>query len=181
MGRHESTLAEKYLPKWMRDALREMQLRREQVESSWDDLVFSYDPQVQTRLAEAMGFRRGMETVFGLMAVCLAVGGGGIFFFKRWLGRRQHVSPVENLYATFCRRMAQRGLPRASWEGPLAYTGRVAEAFPDDKEALEEVGEIVARARYGPAREEAVMPEKLKSLLNALSASQAASGSAEDR
>ena len=165
---------EKYLPKWLRDGLREFQLRREQVEAGWDDLVFSYDPQVQARLAEALGFRGSLQTVFGLAAMCVVVAAAFYFGFRQWVGRRRFGSPVESLYATFCRRMAQRGLPRASWEGPLAYTERVAEAFPEDKDALENVGLIVARARYGPAPADAATPEKLKALLNELSASQAA-------
>jgi hypothetical protein len=70
--------------------------------------------------------------------------------------------------------MARRGIPRAAWEGPLAYTERVAEAFPDDKPVIQRVGALVARARYGPTPLDPATPDHLKSLLTLISASQAA-------
>ena len=156
-----------------------MQLRREQVEAGWDDIVFSYDPEVQARLASAIGF--GSETILGLLVLCLLAFGSALFCFQKWMERKQPLSPVESLYEKFCRTMAQRGIPRASWEGPLAYTGRVAEAFPDDKDALESVGNIVAQARYGRTPGDPSTPVKLKSTLKILSASQAAASSQQRR
>jgi hypothetical protein len=97
------------------------------------------------------------------------------------MARAPPASPVENLYAAFCRNMARRGIPRAAWEGPLAYTERVAEAFPDDKPALQRVGSIVAHARYGPAPADPAAPDDLKSLLTLVTASHAASSSRDRR
>jgi protein-glutamine gamma-glutamyltransferase len=174
---HKPTFADQYLPAWAQNALKEMQLRREQVEANWDDLVFSYDPEAQIRLAQALGF--GEKAPFGLLMLCLVICVALFMGFRTWMARRPHASPVENLYAAFCRHMAQRGIPRASWEGPLAYTDRVAEAFPDDKATLQRVGSIVAHARYGPAPPDPAMPDDLKSLLTLLTASQAASTSRE--
>ncbi len=57
----------------------------------------------------------------------------------------------------------------------------MAEAFPDDKLALQRIGFIVAVARYGPAPVDPAMPEHLKSLLTILTASQAAATSRERR
>jgi hypothetical protein len=70
--------------------------------------------------------------------------------------------------------MARRGIPRSTWEGPLAYTERVAESFPDDKLAIQRFGFIVANARYGPTPVEPGAPQHLKSLLTLITASQAA-------
>jgi len=88
---------------------------------------------------------------------------------------------VETLYALFCRNMARRGIPRAAWEGPLAYTERVAEAFPDDKPSIQRVGSIVSRARYGPAPVDPSTPDALQSLLNKITVSNAAATSRERR
>jgi hypothetical protein len=170
---------DRYLPPWLRTAVKETQLRREEVEADWDDLVFSYDPEVQIRLAQALGF--GEKTTLGLLAVLVLLGGAWLLGFRYWVGRKAPVTPVESLYATFCRNMAQRGIPRASWEGPLAYTERVAEAFPDDEATLRWVGDLVARARYGSEPLDAATPEKLRSLLAVLSASQAAAISKEQK
>jgi len=63
------------------------------------------------------------------------------------------------------------------WEGPLAYTGRVAEAFPEKHEAIRTIGSIVAHSRYGPAPFAPTTPSELKSLLLLITAQQAASSS----
>jgi hypothetical protein len=75
--------------------------------------------------------------------------------------------------------MAQCGAPRAAWEGPLGYTERLAEAFPEKKEAIDGVGRIVARARYGPSPPDSTAPQELQALLTLIAASQAASSSRE--
>jgi transglutaminase-like putative cysteine protease len=178
VNHHDLSLAETYLPVWLRDSLKEMQLRREQMETGWDNLVLSYDPETQFRLAQALGF--GGKAQVSLLLVCVAAGGICLLLFRKWLFRKSPVSPVENLYAAFCRTMARRGIPRAAWEGPLAYTERVAEAFPDDRPAIERVGSIVAHFRYGPARADASHHD-LKSLLTLITASQAATASRDRR
>jgi len=175
---HQPTFSETYLPPWLSHSIDEIQLRREQMEADWDDLVFSYDPTSQDRLAEALGFGRNPTFLLGLacvvsMALCA-------IFFRQWMKRKPPLSPVENLYATFCQNMAQRGIPRALWEGPLAYTGRVAEAFPEKEEAIRNVGSIVAHSRYGPTPAESASPAELKSLLLLITASQAASSSRDN-
>lgn len=173
------TFAETYLPAWARRSLQEVQLRREQIETDWDDWVLSYDPTAQSRLAQALGF--GDKPAFALVMTCLIAVALCAIVFHYAMKRRVPVSPVENLYAAFCRNMAQRGIPRATWEGPLAYTGRVAEAFPEKEKAIRNVGTIVARARYGPAPVDPATPAELKSLLLLITASQAASSSRDKK
>jgi protein-glutamine gamma-glutamyltransferase len=175
--RHQPTFSEAYLPTWVRDGLMELQLRREEVETNWDNLVFSYDPEVQSRLAESLGF--GEQAQVELLLVCLVAGGICLIVFQKWMARKPSVSPVENLYAAFCRNMARRGIPRTAWEGPLAYTERVAEAFPDDKPAIQRIGTLVAHARYGPPPPDPATSDHLKSLFTLISASQAAAASRE--
>jgi transglutaminase-like putative cysteine protease len=173
------SFAEAHLPAWMNQGMKEVRLRRQEIEINWDNLVLSYDTGTQGRLAQALGF--GDKFQVGLLLSCLSVGAACIFMFRRWITRKPAVSPVENLYAAFCRNMARRGVPRAAWEGPLAYTERVAEAFPDDKPAIHRVGSIVARARYGPAPVDPSTPDALQSVLNHLTASNAATSSRERR
>jgi len=172
VAQHQLTFSEAYLPAWVRDSLKEAQFRREQVETDWDNLVFSYDSETQNRLTQALGL--GQKAPFELLLVCLVTGGICFIVFKKWMARKPPLSPVETLYASFCRHMAQRGIPRAAWEGPLAYTERVAEAFPDDKLSIQRVGRLVAHARYGPAPADPAAPHDLKFLLTLITASHAA-------
>ena len=159
----------------MHRTLTEIQLRREQLEAQWDDLVFSYDPNTQSRLAEMLGFGRNSTFMLGLG--CVLTMALFTLIAQRWLRRKPPLTPIEHLYAAFCRNMAQRGIPRATWEGPLAYTGRVAESFPEKNGAIREIGSIVARSRYGPAPVNPDAPAELRKLLLLLTAQQAASSS----
>jgi len=175
VAHHQLTFSEKYLPTWVKNSLKEMQLRREQVETGWDNVVLSYDPEAQTRLANALGF--GRKAPYALLVICTAATAICLVIFQRWTTRKSPISPVEGIYAAFCRKMTQRGVPRATWEGPLAYTDRVAEAFPDDELAIRRVGSIVAQARYGPLPVDSATPHHLQSLLTLITASQAAATS----
>ena len=165
------------MPGWMRSSMLEFQLRRQQVEADWDDWVFSYSPETQTRLVQALGFRQ--ETRSTLLLACLLAVGICVIILRKLMRQKQATSPVEDLYGAFCRNMAQRGVPRAIWEGPLAYTERVAEAFPEKKKAINDVGAIVAHSRYGPSSIKAAAPKQLKTLLTLITATQAASSSRE--
>jgi hypothetical protein len=149
-----------------------MRLRREQMETGWDNVVLSYDTDTQFRLAELLGF--GVNPKFKLLLVCIGAAAVCALACWRWLARKPAISPVEFLYAAFCRTMARRGIPRAAWEGPLAYTERVAEAFPDETPALHDIGALVARARYGPAPVGVDTTAQLENALARITAAQAA-------
>ena len=167
----EPTFADSYLPAWVNSSLHEAQLRREQMEMAWDNVVLSYDTDSQFRLAQVLGM--GVNPMMKLGMVCLGAAAVCGVALWRWLAHQPRIAPVEFLYAAFCRNMARRGVPRATWEGPLAYTERVAEAFPDDTPALRSVGAIVARTRYGHSPDMKAI-ERLESALARISASQVA-------
>jgi transglutaminase-like putative cysteine protease len=165
------------LPSWMRQGLRDLQMRRQEMEAQWDDWVFSYDPDTQERLAQALGF--GRQAWLVLLVGCLLVAGLGGAAMAFLLSRKKKMPPVEHFYARFCRRMAQRGQPREPWEGPLAYTGRLAESFPAQQRPLGDAGWIVAHYRYGTGEQEPPAPRELESLLGLLASSDRASSSRE--
>jgi hypothetical protein len=179
VAHHRVTLVSSaYLPNWLRRGMLEVELRRQEVEADWNDWVFSYDPQAQSRLAQFLGLRGEARYVLaGSCILALAVSALVMGFAMR---RRESVPPVENFYCKFCRSMAQRGLPRETWEGPLAYTGRVAEVYPDQRRAIEEAGQIVASSRYAPSPT-SPSREELKSLLLLITAGPTKSPRAYDR
>jgi hypothetical protein len=174
------TFVDQCMPTWAKSAMHEIILRREEIEVNWDNVVLSYNSEAQTRLAQALGF--GNERIgIGLFLLCAGAGVSSFLVLRRWIRRKVVITPVENLYAVFCRSMARRGLPRALWEGPLAYTERVAEAFPNDKPAIHRVGSLVARARYGATPPDAYTVEQLQTALTTITASNAAASSRNAR
>jgi transglutaminase-like putative cysteine protease len=169
---HRASFIDAYLPDWTKEAMREIRMRRDAVEGNWDNLVFSYDPDSQNRLAQALGFKK--NDYIALTIGCLVASVICVLVFRAWVLRQSKVTPVESLYALFCRSMARRGIPRAIWEGPLAYTQRLSEAFPDESPAIVRIGSIVSRARYGAALVDSTTPHELSAILKLLTASQAA-------
>jgi transglutaminase-like putative cysteine protease len=164
-NRRITLLSGNSLPPWLRHGLRDVAMRREEMEAQWDNWVFSYDPDTQDRLAQALGFRR--EGWLVLLVGCVTVAGAGGALAAYLLSRKKALSPVEAFYERFCRRMAQRGAPRETWEGPLAYTERLAETFPQHKRRLETAGSIVAEYRYAPGEKRP--PGNLRALLRDVS------------
>ena len=153
------------LPPWLRHGIRDMQLRRQEMEAQWDDWVFSYDPETQDRMARALGL--GMRSRWVLLASCLFVislGGAAVGWV---LARKKPLPPIERFYARLCRLMAQRGAARDPWEGPIAYTERLAGRFPEQREPIEEAGWLVAEYRYGTSGK--ATPAHLDALLAAAS------------
>jgi transglutaminase-like putative cysteine protease len=173
--RRITLLSASSLPPWLQQSLRELGLRRDEMEAQWDDWVFSYDPGTQDRLAQALGL--GRQAWLVLLVGCVAVaglGGAAIAFF---LARKKPLPPVEKFYARFCQAMARRGRPREPWEGPLAYTQRLAETFPDERAPIHDAGWLVTRTRYGPGHDAPPTREELDSLLGLIASSDRASSS----
>ena len=97
------------------------------------------------------------------LGICVLVrprAGGALvaFFFARQQGAvaRGSISTLG-----FCRRMAQRGVAARDWEGPLAYTDRVADHSPSRRSRSKEPARIVAEHRYAPGDSK---PRRLKDL-----------------
>jgi hypothetical protein len=57
---------------------------------------------------------------------------------------------VERAWATFCKRLARAGAPRAPYEGPLDYGRRAADQLTPQSTAIQAIAEVYARLRYGP-------------------------------
>jgi hypothetical protein len=153
------------MPTWLRRALVEAQLRRQELEADWDDWVFSYDTETQGKLAQALGFGGVSDYALGLSSILALVLCGVLLAWM--VTRRTALTPVESFYAKFCRDLARLGLERAAWEGPLSFTQRAAEAFPEQRTAIQRAGQIVIDARYAPAAPAVALAE-MKSLLSAI-------------
>ena len=67
-----------------------------------------------------------------------------------WLGyRRNQRERAAALWGDVCTRLARAGLPRQPYEGPLAFSSRASERWPDYAIAFHAIGESYAKLRYG--------------------------------
>jgi hypothetical protein len=65
--------------------------------------------------------------------------------------RRKRRERAMTLWRDACRRLARAGLPRLSYEGPLAFSDRASRRWPQFEIALRAIGESFATLRYGAA------------------------------
>ena len=128
------------------------------IDHAWDSWVLAYDPENQGRLLQWLGRVdwRALAAWAGLgLGLCAAAAAA-------WLlpKRRSGADPAKRLYEQFLEKLAQRGLPRHSGEGVLAFAERAALAAPDLAEPITRATRLYLRIRY--EREHA--PDDLKTL-----------------
>ena len=89
---------------------------------------------------------QGIFSLF-LISVMASAWIGGLLGWLAWRRRRQ--DRARALWDRACARLARAGLPRAAYEGPLAYAERAAARWPQCAKALDVIGHSYAELRYG--------------------------------
>ena len=84
-------------------------------------------------------------------AVAAGVVGWAIAVLLAFALRRKRRERAIALWESVCRRLARAGLPRLSYEGPLAFSERAALRWPQFDIAFRAIGESFAALRYGTA------------------------------
>jgi transglutaminase-like putative cysteine protease len=143
--------ADESLPTLLRaDAqwLRSLRFRLEAWSNLWDQWVLGYNQQRQHELLQRLGMR---EADWRHMTVVLSLVCGALMLVLAGWAMRQHLAqdPVQRAWARLSRKLARAGLPRAAWEGPLAYADRVAAARPRLAEQVRAIAEDYGTLRYG--------------------------------
>ena len=71
--------------------------------------------------------------------------------FAWFAARRKRQERALTLWNDVCRRLARAGLPRLTYEGPLAFAERAAARWPQFEIAFRAIGDSFAALRYGKA------------------------------
>ncbi|MGV3742336.1 MAG: transglutaminase TgpA family protein [Burkholderiaceae bacterium] len=159
---------------WL-SGLRSMRHNWDALNNAWNQWVLDYSLAKQQSLLQSLGFANADWRTLAL----LLSGFGSLVLILTALPlvrNRVRIAPADALYAAFCKRMAQRGFPRAPHEGPRAYRARLADAGPDmpvpQRTAAARFLEVYEAARYAPAPKQsgkahqASLIAQLKSLLS---------------
>ncbi|HJW54286.1 MAG TPA: DUF3488 and transglutaminase-like domain-containing protein [Burkholderiaceae bacterium] len=138
----------------------------------WNQSVLNYSPEKQRELLQLLGFKEpDWRILTGLM---LATGSLVMAAIAAILIRnRQTSDPVAAVYATLCKNMARKGVPRALHEGPRAYCARLtaidSPLAPQTRDAVERFLQLYEAVQYdvadGSSSPDAL--SQLKSLLTA--------------
>jgi transglutaminase-like putative cysteine protease len=133
--------------------------------NGWNQWVLNYTPERQRGVLARLQERLFDWHTAAALAVLLA----GLVF-AQVLHRRRRLHPVDALYSTLCKRLAQLGLPRAADEGPHAFAARVAASrlAPQRQAAATEFLHRYSAFRYARHAQDANLVPILKRLLSQL-------------
>lgn len=142
--------------------LRHVRSQWEALAHRWNVWVLAYNPERQRSLMLSLGMRgadwRDMTatlfTVLGLLTLGLLA----------WsLRRLARPDPVQKAWRAFCRKLAARGIERASHEGPRDYSARAARGLPGSRRAILRIASLYIALRYGqrPSRAGAARLKRL--------------------
>lgn len=119
------------------------------VNNGWDQWVLAYGPELQERFFTRIGLHYGD---WGELALVLLVLIGALLasvsLVLWWRHRPPPGSGVTRAYARFCHKLARRGLPRASHEGPLDYAQRIRGLRPDLAAQIDAITSLYVELRY---------------------------------
>jgi transglutaminase-like putative cysteine protease len=156
------------------EGIRSLRQNWDALNNAWNQWVLDYSFAKQQSLLQSLGFA---NADWRLLAALLS-GIGSLVLLLTGLPlvrNRIKTAPIDALYASLCKRMAQRGFARAAHEGPRAYRLRLAQAATDlpepQKSAVLRFLELYEAARYAPTPAQAgkashaALIAQLKSLL----------------
>lgn len=137
--------------------------------NGWNQWVLNYTPEKQKKFVEWMGFeyvdwRRMIALMFTFAIAAIAI------VMLPLIVQQKRRDPLTVVYERLCQRMARKGLPKLTHEGPRAYCERLCASdsplTPKQKSALAHFLKLYETVRYGATNETpASALAKLKSLL----------------
>jgi protein-glutamine gamma-glutamyltransferase len=128
--------------------LKDMQWLFDGLNHAWRRNLIGFDRGRQHELLRAVNLDPGeLWQVASLAALAAALWMGIVLV---WLGyRRNQRERAAALWSDVCTRLAQAGLPREQHEGPIAFSTRASERWPDYAIAFHAIGESYAKLKYG--------------------------------
>ena len=116
--------------------------------NQWNQWVLGYGPKRQVQLLSELGIGqidwRGMT--LGLVASITTI----LFSVALWLFWRpkSSIDPIRAAYDQFCRRLARRGIARATFEGPIEFARRASVRYPARADEIDDITNQYIRLRY---------------------------------
>jgi transglutaminase-like putative cysteine protease len=148
--------------------IKSLRLKWDAVNYQWQRGVVGFNIERQRDLLREFGFEGVRPWQIVAVFACAVLIWGVLLLGAAQL-RRSGVDAEVALWNALCRRLARAGLARAPEEGPLAYTRRAGERWPQWASTLARIGERYAELHYGPSdpkREQ--MLKELKTRVKAL-------------
>ena len=131
--------------------LKDLQLAIDAFNHQWHRNVIQFNRDRQRALWREWNLDQFEPWQVAIVASCaLLAWAGGVFAW--FAARRKREERALSLWNDVCRRLSRAGLPRLTYEGPIAFAGRAASRWPQFDIAFRAIGESFAALRYGSER-----------------------------
>jgi len=128
--------------------LNKLQLRWDAMNYNWKRFVVDFDNKSQTSFWQKLGISKPDPWhIVSLIMACCAL--WSWFVLRSSFGAKLKEKPENQLWQSYCRKLAKAGLPRSRSEGPLDYQQRVRQKWPDHASALNEISKKLMLLRFG--------------------------------
>lgn len=129
--------------------IRQLRFYWDAIDNGWKQWVIGYDTKQQTELLKKLFDQELSLTNLALMML-------GIFFtvsliialFILQPFRKTESDPVQLLYHRFCDKLGRHGVIRNTYEGPMDYSQRAAQQFPDQGPIIRQIVHLYINQRY---------------------------------
>jgi transglutaminase-like putative cysteine protease len=131
--------------------LKDLQLAIDAFNHQWHRNVVQFNRDRQRALWREWKLDQFEPWQVAVVASCaLLAWAGGVFAW--FAARRKREERALTLWNDVCRRLSRAGLPRLTYEGPIAFASRAASRWPQFDIAFRAIGESFAALRYGSER-----------------------------
>ena len=129
-------------------ALKFLKNHWDNIRYKWDVWIISYDIFRQRNFLRSLGLGR-VDRLSMFLAVLISI--PILLFILSFLLKRRTLSsdPLVRLYSLFCSKLGKAGLQRMRWEGPVHFSRRAVEKFPQKALEIQQVTHLFVHLRYG--------------------------------
>lgn len=136
-------------PDVLRQLWRDLALRWDSLNNSWNKWVMAYGPRAQLELLKLLGVEapNWVNIVIGMaLAILLLLLGTAALWMMRF---RHKPDPAVKLFQNFCRKLKRIGMERRPDEGPSDFAHRVISTRPDLRSPVNHITNTYITVRYG--------------------------------
>lgn len=120
------------------------------MDNQWNQWVVGYNARLQRKLLDNIlqdGFNMSDIILIMIISFSLTLMLIALYIIKPWQTEKQ--LPVVAIYNQFCKKLADQGIRRHPWEGPLDFARRAADELPQHKNTIMLISQLYIKLRYG--------------------------------
>ncbi|VAW68345.1 FIG001454: Transglutaminase-like enzymes, putative cysteine proteases [hydrothermal vent metagenome] len=129
--------------------IKEMLFYWDAVDNQWNQWVIGYDTALQQTVLQAVLSKRlQLSEIILLMTISfvLVLIIMSLYIMKPW--QKKKLDPVIKVYYKFCKKLSDKGITRMPYEGPLDFSIRAAEHFPEQKASIMLITRLYIKLRF---------------------------------